>query len=332
VTVGQLFVTGTPATGLDPATRVAVAEHHVGGVMLRERSSAGVRATAALTRELQGLATRQATGGRPLLVATDQEGGQVQVLSGPGFDEMPSALEQGSAPAGRLERDARRWGGQLRAAGIHLNLGPVLDTVPSPEAAPGNGPIGAFDRQFGYDPERVAGHGIAFLRGMERARVASAVKHFPGLGRVRGNTDAVTEVHDTATTAHDPFLRPFAAAIRAGAPVVMMSSATYDRIDPSEPACWSREVVTGLLRQRLGFDGVVVSDDLSEAAAAQVRPPAQRAVDFLRAGGDLVLALDPGHMAEMTDAVLAEARRDPAFARQVQQSLVRVQALRAAYL
>ncbi|PJJ48187.1 beta-N-acetylhexosaminidase [Mumia flava] len=327
--VGQLFMTGTEAANADRATIDAIRRHHVGNVMLRGRSDAGVGATARVVDTLRGTVDRASTGGTALLVATDQEGGLVQVLSGPGFSTIPRATQQAELRPARLTRSARTWGQELVDAGVDVNLAPVLDTVPEGNAA-ANEPIGAFGRQYGSTPAAVTRSGLAFQRGMARAGILVVPKHFPGLGRVRGNTDTSASVRDTVTTRDDPSLRPFAASIDAGAPLVMMSSAVYDRIDPRRPAAFSPRIVTGMLRGDLGFDGVVISDDMSAAAQVDRWSPAERAVRFVRAGGDLVLAIDPGQMDAMTSAVLREARRDPAFRTRVRESAGRILRLKAA--
>ncbi|WP_208322873.1 glycoside hydrolase family 3 N-terminal domain-containing protein [Mumia sp. ZJ1417] len=327
VLVGQVFMTATEPDAAQPETVEALTRHHVGNVMLRGRGTDGVKATADVVRTLRRAADDH-TGGLPLLVATDQEGGLVQVLRGRGFTEIPRTTTQGSWSPATLQKQATAWGRELRAAGVDLNLAPVLDTVPSPTFAERNAPIGYFDRQFGFTPADVTRQGLAFLDGMEAAGVIGTVKHFPGLGRVTANTDTASGVRDTETTATDAYLEPFRAAIAADAKVVMMSTAYYDKIDPHESAAFSRPVITGLLRERLGFEGVVISDDLSAARQVSDRPPARRAVDFLRAGGDLVLAIDPAHMAEMTSAVVAEAEKDPAFRTRVEQAAARVVSLK----
>lgn len=326
--VGQVFMTGTSPSDAESATLDSIRDHHVGNVMLRGRSDDGVATTARVVRTLRDEVGSDSTGSVPLLVATDQEGDQVQVLRGQGFTDLPSAVSQGGWSAATLRSRATTWGRELRAAGVDLNLAPVLDTVPSAAFAPKNAPIGAFDRQYGFTPQAVSSKGLAFLGGMEDAGVIGTVKHFPGLGRVTANTDTSDDVHDSQTTATDPYLRPFEDAIAAGARVVMMATATFDRIDPHEPAAFSRPIVTGLLRERMGFDGVVMSDDLSAAQQVKDRTPAERAVDFLRAGGDLVLAIDPAQMPEMTAAVLARASQDPAFQARVEEAAARVVALK----
>lgn len=264
-------------------------------------------------------------------VATDQEGGAVQVLQGPGFSDLPSAKTQGSWPADLLRRRAAGWARELRSAGVNLVLAPVADTVPGPAAARANPPIGAFDREFGYTTGVVTPHVLAFVSGMTSAQVASAVKHFPGLGYVRANTDTAARVVDTRIGVGSEGLEPFRAAVRAGVPLVMVSTATYARLDPGRPAAFSAAVVTRLLRAGLGFSGVVISDDLGAARQVQAWPPGERAVRFIAAGGDVVLTVDPRTVAPMYDAVLARARTDPAFRAKTRAAALRVLTAKARF-
>ena len=159
---------------------------------------------------------------------------------------------------------------------------------------------------------------------MADARVATAVKHFPGLGRVRANTDTSANVVDRVTRRHDPYLVPFRAAIRAGAPFVMMSTARYTRLDPRRPAAFSPYVVTTMLRGDLGFKGVVISDDLAHAEQVARVPAGERAARFLAAGGDVVLTVDPAVLPEMYRTVLHRARTNRKFRAQVEASALRV--------
>lgn len=309
--VGQLFMVGTPATYADSATLAAISGRHVGNVMLTGRTYAGAEATARVTGALQARASMRATRGVDLLVSTDQEGGLVQVVNGPGISDMPSALTQGGWRRSRLHTAATTWGGQLRAAGIDMDLAPVVDVVPGPDAD--NPPIGAFDREFGYTPRVVARHGRAFVTGMAESGVLTSAKHFPGLGRVHANTDTSSGVTDTVTRRHDPYLRPFQAAVDAGTPFVMMSTAYYRRLDPHHPAAFSPFVIGTVLRHDLGFHGAVISDDLANAAQVAAWSPGRRAVKFLGAGGTMVLTVSPGALPAMYDAVLARARHSHRF-------------------
>ncbi|WP_197025392.1 glycoside hydrolase family 3 protein [Nocardioides sp. URHA0032] len=322
--VGQLFMVGTPAAEVDQRTRAQIGRYHVGNVMLTGRSYGGVRAPKHVSKVMRAEVDAASTDRVRLLVATDQEGGLVQVLQGGAFSDMPSALTQGSWGLPKLRGAARAWAGQLQSAGVNMNLAPVMDTVPSPQAAQHNPPIGGYQREFGFTTRVVAHHGVAFLRGMTDGHVVPTVKHFPGLGRVRANTDTHANVTDRVTRRHDPYFRPFRAAVTAGVPAVMMSTAYYTRLDPRHPAAFSPFVIGTVLRGDLGFTGVVISDDLARAKQVASFSPAGRALRFIGAGGDIVLTVDPDPLPAMYDAVLARARTSEKFRDKVDAAALRV--------
>ncbi len=307
-----------------------VARYHLGGVVLLGGWYGGVGPVRAATRHLAGLASDSATGGLGLLLAADQEGGAVQQLRGPGFTRMPSALEQGDLSPAQLTDQATTWGRQLAEAGIDVNLAPVADTVPA-NIGTANQPIGRWDREYGHDPGKVAKMSVAFLEGMHAAGVATTIKHFPGLGRITGNTDLTARgITDTVTTTRDPYLEPFSAGIAAGTDLVMVGSAIYSRIDPGVNAVFSRPIMTGLLRDRLGYHGVVVSDDLGAAKSVAAVPPGDRATQFVAAGGDIVLTATPSTVPAMHHAIVARMSEDVTFARQVEAAVIRVATLKVA--
>jgi beta-N-acetylhexosaminidase len=321
--VGQLIALGLAGDRLGPPTLRAIRQDHVGSVWFvatTEMGAAGVRSVA---DAVQAQVSPRTTGGVRFYVAANQEGGQIQALRGPGFSTMPSAVEQGTVAPSALRSDAAEWGRELSAAGVNLNFAPVMDVVP-PGTDEQNQPIGALDRQFGHDPLTTGRHGAAFIRGMQSAGVATTAKHFPGLGRVSGNTDFTAQVVDTTTTEDDPYLRSFRRAIRAGVPFVMVALATYTRIDPNHLAVFSPAVMRTMLRDDLGFRGVVVSDDLGAAVAVADIPPATRAIDFLRAGGDLIVSKTAGPADQMAAAIVARAGSTPAFKSLVDQAALRV--------
>jgi beta-N-acetylhexosaminidase len=261
-------------------------------------------------------------------VAVDQEGGQIQTLSGPGFDRIPSAVQQGAMPVATLRKAARTWGDQLRRAGVNVDLAPVLDVVPA-DLGRANQPIGRYDRELGHTPDVVATHGVAVVEGLRLAGVAPTAKHFPGLGRASGNPDVASGVTDTVTTAADPSLQPFAAAVAADVPMVMMSTAVYTKIDPNGPAAFS-PVAIGLLRKELHFDGLVAADDLGQAAQVRQVPAGQRALRFIAAGGQLIVVVRPAAAARtMSDAVVAAMRADPDVRSQVEAAALQVLATKA---
>lgn len=320
--VGQLFSIGLQDDRFGPEEVSAMHRYHFGSVWFTQTTTGGVQGVGAVARAARSLATRTAAGRAGPFVAANQEGGLIQALQGPGFSTIPSAADQGTLSPARLRADAQVWGRELRAAGINLDFAPVLDVVPAADVA-SNQPIGVLHRGFGDDPETVTVHGLAFMRGMAAAGVTTVIKHFPGLGRVQGNTDLTAGVVDDVTGPQAPWLEPFRRAVRAGAPMVMVALATYTRIDPQRPAVFSPTVMD-LLRRTYGFDGVIVSDDLGAAAAVAAVPPADRATMFLGAGGDLIVSKYVQIAVEMAQAVLARARSDPGFAALVDRAALHV--------
>lgn len=310
--VGQLFVMGVSSTAPTQSQLGTVTSQHLAGVVLMGHTSAGVSATRRVTDALQAAAT--STAGVALWVSVDQEGGYIQVLNGPGFSALPTALAQGTMTPPDLRAAAVTWGGQLLSAGVNLNLAPVLDVVPA-SLGIRNAPIGYYYREYGYTPAVVAAHGAAFAAGMTEARVQTTGKHFPGLGRVLDNTDTTFGVTDDVTTRGDSYLQPYAAAIAQGLPVVMISEARYSRID-GRRAVFSATVMQTMLRGDLGFSGVIMSDSMSAAAVSDLTP-GQRAIDFLAAGGTVVLDTSSADIPAMVNAVLAQTRQDQGFAAQV---------------
>ena len=319
--IGQLIMVGVEGD-LDAAEERAITAHELGSVVLLGTQDLGVRETAALTSRIADLNPDAG-----ILVAADQEGGAVQRLTGSGFGRMPSATRQAGLSDTELREAARTWGSALARAGVPLNLAPVADVVPSKKRG-SNAPIGKLGRGYGADPAVVTAKTAAVIGGLEDAGVAATVKHFPGLGEVAGNTDHAAGVVDRVTAADSASLKPFRAAAQGGVGAVMVSSATYTRIDPKNRAVFSRKVI-GLLRQ-WGYDGVVISDDLGAAVALRGVPASQRAVRFLAAGGDLVINANPGSIAAMVAGVKKEARSDPAFEQQLTSSTSRVLALKEA--
>lgn len=328
--VGQLLMVGVSVHSPQDASYDAVRTYHVGNVFLAGRTQAGTGPVRNLSDSFTALVGPDTTHDTPMLVATDQEGGQVQVLRGPGFSDIPSALDQSRVDPAALQDQATTWGSELAAGGVNLNLAPVMDLVAQDQAA-ANAPIGAFDRSYGFTAGSVTSHAEAFSAGMRASGVETVIKHFPGLGRVTQNTDTTAGVTDTVTTRDDPSVQVFADGIRAGARYVMMSTAVYTQIDGSAPAAFSPVVVGDVLRGDLGFDGVVMTDDVSAAEQVQRWSPGERAVLAVAAGVDVVLAsADPGVVREMATALVARAQEDPGFAAQVDAAVLRVLAAKGA--
>lgn len=302
---------------LDSAERAILAETPFGSTILLGRHDDGVLG---VRNRVDALA--EYGGATGMLVAIDQEGGLVQRATGPGFDTIPAARDQAQRTPAQLTEDATRWGSQLAEAGIWLNLAPVADVVPAHKTR-SNQPVGALGRGYGADPETVAAYVTAFIDGMHAAGVGTSAKHFPGLGEVEGNTDHTGGVVDSDTTAQGASLEPFRAAIAADSETVMIATAVYDKIDPDHRGAFSAEVI-GLLRADLGYDGVIISDDLGAAQAVADVPGGERAIRFVRAGGDLAISASPSIAQEMVADLVAAADADPDFAHRIDESALRV--------
>lgn len=321
--VGQLVMVPLLA-GSDPSSLAStITDEHIGSAILIGNWNTGADTVKTATAQLQGYAPA----GNRLIIATDQEGGQVQHLTGTGFDTMPSAVEQGTMSADALRQSAGTWGSQLAAAGINVDLAPVLGTVVGDRAS--NAPIGALDRDFGLDAAGNAEHGIAVIEGLRDAQVGAAVKHYPGLGAVSGNTDFTTEgILDTTTTLGGAEAGAFDQAITKTDPaMVMMSLATYQSIDPNNPAVFSSTIIDGHIRNALKYTGVVISDSMS-AEALSSYDVSQLGVKLVEAGGDMSCIGQTDYVKPIVDGLNERAKSDPAFASKVTAAATRVMALK----
>jgi beta-N-acetylhexosaminidase len=275
---GQSIMTGMSGRLPDAALLSRIRAGEVGGVILFSFNLGTPSALTATIAELQAVAA--AGGNPPLLIAIDQEGGPVRRLSAGPPDLSAAAMGRlGSAAKAGSEGDAT--GAYLKGLGINVDLAPVLDTTTR-----ASGWLG--DRTFSGNPHVTATLGARFLAGVQRGGgVAATAKHFPGLGTAPLSTDTHHVLISTSKATLDAELLPFERAIAAGVKLVMVSNAGYSAYDGSNvPAVLSRPIVDGLLREKLGFDGVVISDAM-EAPGPSSRPAAP--VTAIAAGVDVLL-------------------------------------------
>lgn len=263
---------------------------------------------------------------RPFLVAIDQEGGQLNGVVG--TTPFPGAMALGATGDPELaERVAVAVGRELRAVGVNLNYSPVCEVATNP-ANPG---IGV--RSFGADPEAVARFTAATVRGLQSVGVAATAKHFPGAGEVAVDTHHGLGVANVSRERLDRVeLAPFRAAIDAGARVVMSGHFAVPALDGRDdlPATLSRAALTDLLRHDLAFRGVAITDALDMRALAQGPAQVLDVLAALRAGADLLLcAPDAEAIARMETGLLHAASRGLVEAAGLEQSLERVDGLRA---
>lgn len=315
---GQLVMIGVTGR-LDSSEAAVIKKYRIGSVILMGNYTGGVSQVKAVTAAVQRAGKNQ------VLIATDQEGGLVRRLRGSGFPTLASAATQATWSDATLSAKTRKLAKAMAKAGVRLDLAPVADVVPKANRSK-NRPIARLGRGYGSSPAKVSAKVTAFRDGMTAGRVATAVKHFPGLGAVTGNTDFAAKVTDTTTTANSSLLRPFRDAVTDDADAVMVSSAYYTRIDAKNPALFSPTVI-GLLRS-WGFENVVISDDLGVAAAVSKVPAKKRAVRFVAAGGDLAITVNPRLAGSFTSGLVTKAKSSPAFARKMTQATARVLTLK----
>ncbi len=314
------FTGHVPPRGL--LTRIRRGE--VAGVVFLGSNLGTPAQVRALTRTLQRVARTSTppTLRAPLLLMVDQEGGSVKRLSGGPARGAPQMAATGRPAVARAE--GRAAAATLRAAGMNVDLAPVVDVV-RPESA-----LHAEGRGFGFTASSAARFGAAFARGLREGGVAATAKHFPGFGAAPRNTDlGAVRIGVPLRELHAVDRVPFGAAIRAGTPMVMLSSAVYPALS-SRPAVLSARVVQRELRAALGFDGVTISDDLEAPAFAAEGGPTGAGVQATKAGVDLLLyARTYAAAARAADALAAAIRRGEVDRDALEASRLRIEALRA---
>ncbi len=303
----RLLTLGFPGKALDGET-ARLLELGVGGVVLFSRNVEAPAQVAELTATLKRRASA------PLVVAVDQEGGSVARLRA-GFTRLPPFRALGDAGDAELAREVGRLvGSELRAVGIDWNFAPVLDVDTNPE----NPVIGA--RALGSDPERVGSIAVAFAAGMLDAGVAPCGKHFPGHGDTRQDSH-----HELPRLPHSLArldaveLVPFARAIAAGMPALMAAHVVFEALDTTCPASMSPRVIGTLLRGRLGFSGLVVTDDLEMKAIADHFALEDVAVRALGAGVDVLLVCHTPELARRAIDAIVRAVKSGALGEEILQ-------------
>jgi beta-N-acetylhexosaminidase len=288
--VGQMLMVGfhngdAPAYEMNRQALRLVHKYHVGGIILFDRNIESPRQVTQLTRQLQGHALGSSPG-IPLLISVDQEGGKVSRFD-EGVTLFPGNMALGATRDPALAYQAGKMtGAELRSMGIHMNLAPVMDV--NNNAA--NPVIGV--RSFSGDPEWTAVMGLAQIRGYHEGQVLTAVKHFPG----HGDTDMdshldLPTVNHSMKRLHEVELVPFRQAIQQGVDAVMSAHITFPAIEGKGgiPGTLSHRVLTGLLREQMGYQGVIITDDMEMGAIAEHFGSAKAAVRAVQAGADLIL-------------------------------------------
>jgi len=326
--VTQKLMVSFIGTAPSPAILRAVRDRRVAGITLfREANVRDPGQVRELTQRLQEAARR--AGSPPLLIAADQEGGQLMAIDA-GVTPLPGNMALGAAGSAELARQAGEVvGRELAAIGINVNYAPVCDVNTNPH----NPVIGI--RSFGEDPHRVAELAAAFIQGVQSTGVIATAKHFPGHGDTHEDSHFVLPVleHGWDRLERVEFV-PFRAAIAAGVRMIMTAHLALPAVTGRKdlPATLSPEVLRGVLRDRLGFDGVIITDALTMKAIRSRHTMANLGLDAVaavRAGADLLLfGPEPFDWEEVLQALLHAAQRGLVDAEDLRRSAQRVLRLR----
>lgn len=302
--IGQMMMAGYSGSAPPPHIWERLQDGSLGGIILFAHPSLSASELRLLTTSLQEAAMGGASG-LPLLIATDQEGGRVSRLSPP-VTKFPSANLVGAARSEELaEEMGAAVAAELLAVGVNMNLAPVLDILTNPS----NPVIG--DRALSDDPRLVARLGRALIRGMQKTGVMAAAKHFPGHGDTSFDSHQVSgAVGQPAGVLWGRELIPFRAAVEEGVGAVMTAHVIYSGVDPHAPATLSEKIITGILRDRLGYQGLVMTDDLEMKGIAGGYPITHAVIAAVSAGADILLVCKERRLQEEAYRSVLDAVRE----------------------
>jgi len=281
--IGRLFIGGMPGPELDADTINIIKYYHLGGIILFSRNIIDPIQLAHLCKDLQRVSMENS--GYPLFLAIDQEGGRVARLKEP-FTQFPgnAAIGEDSDP----EQSALHFAGttvrEMSLVGLNMNLAPVMDVA---QVDMDSHLVG---RSFSRDPLIVTKLGKIVINTLQQGGIMAVAKHFPGLGKSDLDPHLnLPTVHVTLEEMESIHLPPFAGAIEANVSAIMSSHAVYPTLEPGRPATLSRKIITDLLRKKMHFIGLIISDDLEMGAIAKERGLPEGAADAFEAGIDLLL-------------------------------------------
>lgn len=301
---GQRIMAGFSGTGLNPELKNLIDTICVGGIILFSRNIESRAQLAGLCRDARGYA--KYCGQPEPLIAVDQEGGSVARLRSPDFFEPPAAAEI-TGPAQAAEY-AEITASELVSLGISMNMAPVMDVAEPAGKSVMDG------RCFGSDPGFVAESGAAVIHGMQKKGVMAVAKHFPGIGRTV--TDSHLDLPDLDTSFQELESRdllPFERAIRSGSAGIMLSHVRYTALDSIWPASLSRRIARDLLRGQMGYDGLVITDDLEMGAIANHYSMQEAASRILEAEIDMALICHSLEKVETALESILSGLSDPAL-------------------
>lgn len=321
--VGQLFMLGFMGTSVSKDLADVMEAYRPGGMIVFARNLEAADQIAHLTNQLQKFASHS-----PLLLAIDQEGGRVSRLPA-GFTIFPSCGVLGQCGSAELAYEAAvATAKELRAVGLNMNMAPVLDLNTNPDS-----PI-IGDRAFGADPKQVSALGAATIAGLQDNKVIACGKHFPGHGDTTADSHKeLPTMTGSADRLHQMELRPFRYAIEHGLTTIMTAHVSYPNLDAKYPATLSSTILTDLLRNQLGFDGLIFTDDLEMQAIIDHYGIEEAAILAFQAGADILLICKDHDREVKTMEAVYQAVKDGTISEQrLETSLRRIASLKERFL
>ena len=325
--IGQLLMAGMPGPQLDAGTEALIRKHNVGGIILFSRNIQDPLQLADLCRQLQDMALKYHE--RPLFLAVDQEGGRVARL------KTPFTLFEGNSAIGRSDRSVEKalefgeiTAREMNLVGLNMNLAPVVDVQR------GEVEKHLAGRSFGEDPDQVALLGRTVIATLQGNGIMAVAKHFPGLGRTSVDPHfQLPRIDIDLTEMEEINLPPFRAAIQEGVSAIMTSHAIYPAIDPGNPATLSPSILINLLREKMGFEGLIVTDDLEMGAIAKHQGVAEGALQAFQAGADILLVCrEQDKVLESIDLLRNKVLQDEIRMDRLDQSLKRIEKTKSRFL
>ena len=326
--IGQLLICGFYGHEISPELEEMIVKYSIGGIILFKRNVQSVEQIKNLNLELQILNTRHANS--PLLISIDQEGGAVARIEA-GITYLPGAMALAAATDGSSQEITAIYhavGQELRALGINTNLAPVADTNNNAD----NPVINI--RSFGEDPVRVSDYVTAAIEGLEKAQVVSVAKHFPGHGDTAVDSHlGLPRINHSKERLEKIELKPFQAAIEKGAPAIMTAHIVVPSLDAKEvPATLSKPILTNLLREKMGFEGVIMTDCLEMDAIAKHYGVVAGAIHAFEAGADLLLiSHTKDHQIGFIKTMMKKVENGEISETRIDESIARIQTLKTRY-
>jgi beta-N-acetylhexosaminidase len=312
---GQLLMVGFNGKEPDYYVSQMINLRYIGGVVLYARNIDTREQVTKLNNQLQEMSLVKVN--LPLFIAVDQEGGPVSRLKGL-ITESPAPASLGKLSGAEITKAARDTAKEMKALGINVNLAPVLDVADSKSIMAG--------RAYGEDPAKVAEAGVAAISGYKSGGIIACAKHFPGLGSSVQDTHVTsTKINSNLDTLIKRDFIPFRKAIQSGVEMILVNHAVYPALDSQNPASLSSVIQTDILRNMLGYQGLILTDDLEMEASETQGSIGENAVRAIKAGADIVLVCHtPEKQKEAFDALLAAIKSGEISQERLKDTLKRI--------